>query len=306
MKHIEINLGRACNNRCRFCMSGHISNMIDFNGVKQEILNSAANGYNSIGFLGGEVTINPDILQIVKLARNKGFKHIHIISNGRKYKSINFLIDLISQGVNRFSVSIHSHNKEIEDYLTQINGGFEEKILGIKNLVELYNKGLFTNKISINIVINKKNYKDILKTLQYFKNLKIEDYRLNFMWPEGNAAEYYKDLLISYTDFYPYIIKIIKLSQRFKINVVFDGIPYCVFPNSEQNKEYIGELKDISTDVITYERNLVNRFNWQKRKINELKEKRKLCQSCLYNDICEGIWSKYLEYKGWNEFKPII
>ena len=110
----------------------------------------------------------------------------------------------------------------------------------------------------------------------------------------------------AYTDFYPFIIKIINLNQKLKSHIVFDGIPYCVFPSIKDNKKYIGELLDVSTDVINYEKNGRQFFNWQDRKRNELKGKQNKCKFCIYNNICEGVWLKYIELYGWDEFKPII
>jgi MoaA/NifB/PqqE/SkfB family radical SAM enzyme len=255
--------------------------------------------------LGGEVTLHPQLLKLIGIAKEKGFKKIHIISNGRKFKDKEFLKKLIKAGVNRFSVSIHSHKKEVEDYLTQVPGGFQEKISGLKNLVDLHNQNFFTNNISINFVINKKNYKDILRSLQYFKSLGLRDFRLNFMWPEGNALDYYKSLLISYSKFYPYIEKIITLGLRLNFSVVFEGIPYCVFYKPGDNKNYIGELRDVSTDVIAYEKNNKYVFNWQQRKTSDLKGQAEFCQQCIFNNICEGVWLKYIDFYGWDEFKPI-
>jgi len=306
MKHIEINLGKACNNRCRFCMSGELSYFIDFTKAKEEVIASACKGYGSLGFLGGEVTLHPQLIDLIKVAKDNGFEKIHIISNGRRYKDKNLLRQLIENGANRFSVSIHSHEEKIEDGLTQIKGGFKEKIQGLINLLYFKKQGLIKDNISINFVINRENYQNILKSLQFFNGLGFSDFRFNFMWPEGNAASYYPELIIDYAEFQPYILKIINLSQRLKVHLVFEGIPLCVFPFPGQNKKYIGELLDVNTDVINYEKDGKQSFNWQERKKNELKAKNDICQECFYNDLCEGVWLKYIEFFGWDEFKPII
>lgn len=305
MKHIEINLGKVCNNRCRFCMSGNLAYFVDYDKAKREVIESANENYNSLGFLGGEVTLYPRLVDLIKLAKELGFEKIHIISNGRKYADENFLKKLIEAGANRFSVSIHSHLSRVEDYLTQIEGGFREKIKGLNNLINLHKKYNLINNISINLVINSKNYKDILYTLMYFNKLGINDFRLNYMWPEGNANIFYKDLLITYSEFFIYIERIIFLSNKLNFHIVFEGIPLCIFPNQKGIKSYMGELLDINTDVVTFEESGKLSFNWQKRKKNELKIKQHSCQSCKYDKICEGVWLRYIEICGWNEFKPV-
>ena len=52
IKHIEINIGKACNNKCRFCMSARVGEdekeLTAFEIVKHEIHKYAHLGYTSI------------------------------------------------------------------------------------------------------------------------------------------------------------------------------------------------------------------------------------------------------------------
>lgn len=66
MKHIEINIWKACNNKCRFCMSAFVwmdeKELTDFSEVASEIHKYANKWYTSIGFLGRDISIHPSIL----------------------------------------------------------------------------------------------------------------------------------------------------------------------------------------------------------------------------------------------------
>ena len=246
--------------------------------------------------MGGEFTLHPDIFKIVKLAKLLGFKTIHIISNGRKYNDENFLKQLIKNGVNRFSVSIHSHKPEIEDYLTQRPGGFEEKIQGLKNLVKL------KQQVSVNLVINNLNYKDILETLKYFNKLGVNDFRLNFIWLHGRARDN-KDLFLKYSDFLPLLDEIIRLSKINNFTIALEGIPACLIKD-ENKLDYIGELRDLKTEVVAFNNPQKERenFNWQERKANEFKVKHEKCAQCEFDKFCEGVWRDYVDIFGWEEF----
>ncbi|MCX6746265.1 MAG: radical SAM protein, partial [Candidatus Parcubacteria bacterium] len=235
-------------------------------------------------------------LKIVKLAKILGFKIIHIISNGRKYNNEKFLGQLIKNGVNRFSVSIHSHQPEVEDYLTQRPGGFEEKIQGLKNLVKL------NQHISVNLVINNLNYKDILETLSFFKELGINDFRLNFIWLHGRAKDN-KDLFLKYSDFLPSLDEIIRQSKINNFTIAFEGIPACLI-NDKNKLDYIGELRDLNTEVVAFNNPQKERenFNWQERKANEFKIKHENCSKCKFANLCEGVWKNYIDIYGWSEF----
>ncbi|SRR4030042_1114319 len=298
MRNIEINIGNSCNNECRFCMVDHESRgFADFATIQKELIIARKNGYQSIGFLGGEFTLHPDVLKIVKTAKLLGFTIIHIISNGRKYNDEKFLVQLIKNGANRFSVSIHSHLPKIEDYLTQRPGGFAEKIEGLKNLVKL------NQPVSVNLVINNLNYQDILETLKYFGELGIKDFRLNFIWLHGRASEN-KNLFLKYSEFLPLINKIINLAKENKFTIAFEGIPACLI--KDKNKlDYIGELRDLNTEVVAFNNPQKQRenFNWQERKQNEFKIKHEKCALCEFNKFCEGIWQDYINLYGWSEFE---
>ncbi len=306
MHNIEINIGNACNNKCRFCMIEYEDKrcFIAFNLIKKEVIKARRQAYDSIGFLGGEFTLHPDLLKIVKLCKILGYKTIHIISNGRRFADSELLSDLIKNGVNRFSVSVHSHDQKVDDYLTQSRGGFKQKLQGIKNLIKFRKTGKIRNSLSINIVINNLNYKEIVKTLNYFHGLGIEDFRLNFIWLHGRAQRY-SELYLKFSDFVPYIKDIISAAKEHKYNFSFEGIPACII-NSDEALNYLGELKDQATQVVAYNnpKQLRESFNWQSRKANEFKIKNDNCQLCHWNSICDGIWRDYITIYGWDEFQP--
>ena len=97
-----------------------------------------AKEYNSVGFLGGEITIYPDVLELIEYTKDLGYQNIHIISNARRFSDEKFLKQLIDNGITRVSVSIHSHLEEIENVLNNRNS-FSEQLQGIKNLMNSCN-----------------------------------------------------------------------------------------------------------------------------------------------------------------------
>jgi len=318
IKNVEINIGKVCNNNCRFCMSGRDEakklGFVAKETIIKEITKKANEGYNSVGFLGGEFTLHPDVLEILAVAKKNNFEIIHIISNGRKYQDKEFLQELIDAGANRFSVSVHSNQENIEDYLTQRKGSYNEKLKGILNLLDYYKQGIIRNSISLNLVINKLNYQNLDQFILFFSRLGIKNFRFNYMWPEGNVLMN-KKLIVRYYDLFNIIKKIISLTDKLKIDLVFEGIPHCVFPDFSESFKFSGELRDYPTTVLSLtnydgtENNnseiLRREFNWQKRKLSSLKVKNEFCQDCKLNNLCEGVWHTYIDLFGWQEFKPI-
>jgi len=62
MKNLELNIGKICNNNCRFCMNKKIEDNVKFIDLKEIrcfLDNKNLSDYGSVGILGGEPTIYP-------------------------------------------------------------------------------------------------------------------------------------------------------------------------------------------------------------------------------------------------------
>lgn len=310
-KHIEINLGKACNNKCMFCNT-IITNPSEYqftpeDKVKQELQHWSDQGYNSVGFLGGEITLYPNIIGIVSFANSIGYEHIYIVSNGRQYADKNFIAQLIEAGVTRFLVSIHGTDKELVTRISQVPVAFEQQIQGIRNLVCFSDQ--IQQPISVNIVINKLNYTKLVQIIKDLYDLGIRDYRFNFISLRGRAADHVPELNVTFTDLIPEIPKLIKVAELLKIHLAFGDIPFCIFNKIglEKSIKYIGEFLDQVVDVSMFDFTTGDhtRFNWKQSKQNDLKQKMPFCSDCIYEKPCEGVWKSYLEHNGQHEFIPI-
>lgn len=291
MKKLEINLGSACNNQCKFCMVDDEQRdracFVNFSKVKNELLNGRKRGFDSIGFLGGEVTLHPQILKIFHASKLLNYNVIHLITNGRRLASKEFANDVIRTGVNRFSFSIHSHDEKIEDSLTQVNGSFKEKVIGLKNVLTYQNK--FKFPLSINLVINKDNYQSLDKTMEYFARLGVKNFHFNYMWICGRAFEY-PEIHLDYNSFMKFFEKLIKHADQLKVDLTFEGIPPCYVDKNYWG--YLSEFRDNLTEVISYLENpdKSDSFNWSERKESEHKFKTEECKTCEIEKFCEGFW----------------
>ena len=338
IKDIQVNLGKRCNNNCLFCVSHHRGEpnvFIKEDRLRQYIKKYAAKGYNSLGFLGGEPTIYPDFERVVRYAKEQGFAQIHVVSNGRRFADQKLLKRLITAGVTRFSVSLHSDDPELEDYMTGVPGSFQQKFQGIKNLALFRQKGLIKTNLSINIVLNKLNYKTIRSTIEKFSALGVNNFRINFIRPEGNAWENFKVFVPRFKLVFKMLQDLITRPVLPGITVVFEGIPFCVFKDIPNFLKHVGELRDFHdmtlvcednkgqnnlsgykgkhlTDSGPYQKLLRLKssredksFSWKDKRKNFLKTKPASCTQCIYDPVCEGVYVNYTSKYGFAEFKPV-
>jgi len=304
MKHIELNLGLACNHKCIFCMSGLAKNDIlwfeKFETLEKEINKLYSLWYTSIWFLGWEPTIHPNFLELVKIAKDKWFKNIETITNWSKIFNEDFLFEAIKNGLTRISISLHSiYAKKEEKLLWWINGILSKKLKSIKNVLKFYNRWILKKELSINIVINKFNYKETYKTIIYLYKLWVKSFRLNFIQLEGNSTKNYLILALTYEEFRPYLKKLIFLCKRYDdIRINFEAIPWCYSwlnysDYIKYSEQKIDKVKDkISRDDLSLSRDIINQLERRK----ELKVYIKKCDNCFLKWECEGIWKRYTDY----------
>ncbi len=317
-RNYEVNIGKLCNNSCIFCANGRISKeenrFIEFQKIRDEIIKAYKDGFRSLGFLGGEITIHPDVIRIIEFARAQGFERIAICTNGRRLSDINFARRMVDVGVTRFMISIHSHQEEIENYLNGRKNAFSEKITGIKNLISLNSKNKIRHGISLNTCIHGLNYNKLIDFIIYFKHLGINDFRFNFIRPE-NRVIFDRKIIPRLSNIKGSIEDLIEWNEvKGRATVAIGDIPFCLLPQSILRskallKKYIGELRDLDTFVTTFrsrtDPDFVDRFSWRDRKSNFLKKKSPICRSCVYDPICEGLFTNYINIYGIKELNPI-
>ncbi len=345
-KNVEINIGKACNNRCVFCIDGlpkrEDRSYMDFGQMQRELERWYADGYRSVGFLGGEPTTYPRIVDSVAYARQLGYSRIAIATNATKLRLRHFADAILDAGLTRITVSMHGHTADLEDRLTRVPGNFDKKVAALRYLKHKQDtEGALRDGLSVNIVLNGWNAPHLPKMMQFFyRRLGLRDLRVNYIRPEG-YAEGDADLTPRYADITPVLVKAILLNEHhFKRTFTFGGVPMCVLPKALRSSEallrkYMGEYRDLSTacsirsgggdvmppeqvppgkargkhfpsTVVAYDAAEQRaRFNWQDRKREDLKDRPPPCRACRLGDVCEGVWKGYLDIWGHDELRPV-
>ena len=314
-KHIEINIWKACNNKCKFCMSSKPElwdiKFVSLNDLKERIKYYSDKLYNSIWFLWWDISIHPNIIEIITYCKENWFLNINVISNWMKFDNFDFTRSAIEWGLTRVNFSIHSHLDDVEEYLIQVKWWLQRKLKAIDNFKYFYNKWLLRDDVSINIVLNSKNLHTIVETCLFFYIKKdIKDIRINFLWLNDNVKENWDDLRISYTEFLPYLKKLVYISIKYNIRITFDTVPACILYKID-NVNYKSVVKKFlweDYDHITVIDNINNndQFNWKQRKRDLLKTHFKNCDKCIYFSNCQWVRKNYSKIYWESEFLPVV
>jgi len=295
MKRCDIKVGFSCNNNCIFCAQAHKRHLGDLTTeeIKVQLKKGIEDGADEVVFTGGEPTIRPDIVKLVKYAKDIGFKWIQIQSNCRMCSYIDFVKKLIKAGANEFSPSIHGHTPELHDSLVRSKGAWKQTYQAIKNLKSL---GQY---VMTNTVVVKQNYKYLPQIAQMLVNLKVDQFQLAFVHATGNAAKYFDIVVPRVKDVAPYVHKALDIARKYKVRAMVEAFPFCLMKGYEEfvSELYIpiGEIRESDMFIAKYE-------DWR---LNEGKRKSPKCKECKYDLICEGPWREYPEHFGFDEFIPV-
>ena len=131
-----LTLNRNCNNRCSWCYAQNASlNQMGYSDAIQCIGELSRLGIKKIVLIGGEPTIYPFIIDIIKYIQSLGIKSF-IVSNGRRFSDKSFAKQCIDAGVTGIDISLKGLSSSEYIANTQVNG-FQESIDGYHNLSDL-------------------------------------------------------------------------------------------------------------------------------------------------------------------------
>lgn len=272
---LEIKTSKYCNNNCVFCDESQISGRkinIDSNQIQKQIINFFKEGFRNIKFSYGEPTLNKDLILYIYLSKKLGYKNIILITNGRIFKYKNYAFNLINAGLNQICISIHSHIASTHNKITNTKNSFEQAIEGLNNVIEFKNKKLI-NKVTLNFTIIKQNLYQISEYYYKFSKYGVDRFIFNNYKPINDKK--YDYLIPKYNEIYKNIIKIKNIENK---DIVFIGVPFCIF------KKY---------------RNLIGYDFFTKRYFLDK------CDKCKFKKKCFGLSKNYINKYGSEEFVPI-
>lgn len=293
-ERVDIKTGWKCNNRCLFCVQG---NKRDIFGNKstdevKKLLEEARKDSDSIVFTGGELTIRPDVVELVRYAKALGYRVIQIQTNARALAYKKLCEELIEAGATEFSPALHGHIPELHDYLTRSPGSFAQTVKAIKNLKDL------GQLVLTNTVITRSNYRHLPEIAKLLVALGVDQYQFAFVHPVGTAAENFMSIVPRMVLIEPYVHKGLDVGIKASRRVMTEAIPYCFMKGYEI---YVAERIIPRTKIfeghITIE-------DYTQHRLVEGKAKGPRCRECVFDAICEGPWREYPEHFGWDEFVP--
>lgn len=297
-KIFELELGTKCNSHCIYCEQGNNPlnrdySLVPFQQVKKILQESINKGFSQLYLQGGEPTIHPQVIDIVKYAKEIGFEKVDIITNGRLFNYMEFTKQIAEAGLDDITFSIQGNTSSIHNFITQSPGSFDQAIRGIKNLKSIKHSG----NIQSSTVIIRQNYKNLSQIISLLQPLGIKIFHFIYVIPYDSVITNNRRVLIELSEVSMHLKEMLKVAKKKQLQAVVENIPFCMLQGYENHitkSILLGTLKLNQKSVI--DKNKVGAKDWIKMQV---------CNSCKYYPDCKGLHRNYLKEFGDKEITPV-
>lgn len=296
MKSISIHLTDTCNNSCRFCVVSSHQGSVE--QVKRDIVGRfikmhANKGYGAVNIHGGEPTLVPELPDILENIKELGYPFVSLQTNGRLLKDMEFAKTLADRGVELFVISLHGKDAAQHDFFTGVEGSFAEAVQGIKNIKKL------GKKVRTNTVLCKQNYKDLPAVVKVSLGLGTDHINISNIHTAGRAYDNFHDVVPRISETVPVVKKVVDELAAHNRVVTLEGFPPC---SLDGYRKYMIRWEDNDIKLL-YRSTILD--NYDRFMENRTRKQAKCCQQCARKNTCGGIYKEYLQFYGWDEFRPI-
>jgi len=276
--HNAILLTEQCNHYCLMCSQPPKD--VDDSWLlteARELIATLPKDLPELGFTGGEPTLYGDaFIDLMKLTRDLlPTTAVHILSNGRAFKDIEFARKYASIAHHDMMVGIpiYSDDPVRHDYVVQARGAFNETIAGILNLKALH------QRVEIRVVLHKQTVGRLVCLAEFIaRNLLFVDHvALMGLEITGFTRANLNDLWIDQAEYKDELSQAVKILEASGVNVSIYNHQLCLV-NADVGRAYRRSISD-----------------WKNEFIEE-------CVKCSKQAECGGLFSSAKQYK----FSPNI
>jgi MoaA/NifB/PqqE/SkfB family radical SAM enzyme len=273
-----MNVTYVCNNHCTFCAVG-TRTQIDGHPTRQrEYLDLyRAQGVRMVDFDGGEPTLNPELVPLVRYARGIGYERINVTTNGRLCFYEDFARKLVRSGLTTLLFSVHGPDAKTHAAQVGVADAFEQTVGGIANALRHAPRGV---ELGMNITLTKGNYAKLPDVAELALGLGLRWLNIQFLTPFGRATssvapdtQAAADVAMRTIDSY---------RDRMKFQVI--NLPFCFMPGYEEF--LMGDLQKLERHMVFVNNETVNLAAY----LAERRTRKPACESCPRAVFCGGFY----------------
>lgn len=273
-----MNVTYACNNHCAWCAVG-TRTQLDGHPTRQRehLARYRRAGVRMVDFDGGEPTLNPELVPLIRYARALGYERINVTTNGRRCAYPEFATQLVTSGLTSLLFSIHgatarSHGREVG-----VAEAFEQTVAGIRHAVAAAPPGV---ELGANITLTKHNVRELPEVCELILGLGLRWLNVQFLTPFGRATVRHAPdtaeaaaIVLRTIDAY---------RDRLRFQVI--NLPFCFAPGYE---EFLaGDRNKLRRHMVFVNNEAVNLAEY----LAERRAHTAACGPCPHRAFCGGFY----------------
>jgi MoaA/NifB/PqqE/SkfB family radical SAM enzyme len=306
----ELQLGHLCNDRCVFCKSGRLTEegnapLVPFEVLAAQVREAYAAGHRRITFLGGEPTIQPAFLDVVKLAVSLGFESIVIFSNGSKTGRSDLIDKVLATGGHfEWRFSVHGATREAHERTTGRKGGFDQVL---RSLSKVRERG---QRATVNMCLVQQNAGSVENLPELLAPAGVSQLHVDVLNPADtgfvggmfrrSGRKALAKIMPRHSEVAPSLERMARsFPEDFDVGI--GGLPFCVAPalapwiHHDHVPMWTASAKDGAPSL------KAARFL---ARAND-KVKPDGCKRCVFDDRCTGVFEEYAKLFGTDELQPV-
>lgn len=273
-----MNVTYACNNHCNFCAVGTRTQIDGHPGRQREhLLAYRRQGVTMVDFDGGEPTLNPELLGLVRYARALGYERVNVTTNGRLCYYEDFARRLVNSGLTTLLFSVHGPDARSHAQHVGVAEAFDQTVAGVRNCVAAAPPGV---ELGMNITVTRANYARQHELAQLAWDLGLRWLNIQFLTPFGRATRWIAPDTQAAADRTRAVIEAWR--ARMKVQVI--NLPYCFLPGLEDHLQ--GDLGKLERHMAFVNNEVVNLAAY----LAERRTRRPVCATCPHACFCGGFY----------------
>lgn len=314
-ERVHIPLGVSCNNHCLFCMEENREARARVNGaMTAERVRSIIRrhrGAEELCFTSGEPTLHPRLADYVRWSRQAGFRHVSLMTNGRRLAYAPYAVALARAGLTRVYVSVHGHRAALHDGLTRSPGSFDQTVTGLRNVAALRDRDV---QLHTSTVVTRRNVGFLREIYTFLSGIGVHQVVFNALQVNGGAARHFDRLVPRYDELRSAFEGLIEETADRGRNAFLVDVPACVtegLPDRnrgfvESRLHYEAETEGVCPPGATPCAEIEGVRSISTQDLDAaFRTFGPDCDGCRYRSICPGVYERYATAFGWEELRPV-
>ncbi len=209
----------------------------------REAIELAAAANARITLTGGEPTLNPQLSELIALAKARSRFAVGLQSNAIRLANADFLATLVSAGLGHVTVSLHASHAELSDAITGAPGTFVQTCAGLDQLHRT------TVTVNLNFVITRRNLSDLLSYLpmvaQRWPRFALA---ISLVAPSSDMVPRDREMVPRYSEVLETLSEAWRLARQLRLAIsgleAMYGLPLCLAPGDVRQALEVTDLPD--------------------------------------------------------------